>query len=93
MRSLTYFLLLTLSVTTPRLSSGRQLPATPLESRAELTREIERKLESTDPRTLAWDAYEAGAYHVTDAVPVLERIRESPPPLESWERSGSRAFN
>lgn len=62
------------------------MPASPLEAGSQLTRDIHRSLESPDPRTLAWGVYEAGAYHVTDAVPVLQRILESPPALENRER-------
>jgi hypothetical protein len=44
-----------------------------------LEREVVRKLESADPATVAWGAYEAGAYHLTQTIPALQRIVEEPP--------------
>jgi hypothetical protein len=40
---------------------------------------IARQLESSDARTVAWGAYNAGAYHRDDMIPRLQRILESPP--------------
>ena len=39
-------------------------------------REVVRKLESADPATVAWGAYEAGARHLTQTIPALQRIVE-----------------
>jgi hypothetical protein len=38
---------------------------------------IARQLESSDARTVAWGAYNAGAYHRDDMIPRLQRILES----------------
>jgi hypothetical protein len=50
------------------------------ELRAKLTQEIERKLRSPEPETVAWGAFEAGVYRVRGAVPALQRMLETPLP-------------
>ena len=40
---------------------------------------IARQLNSEDAQTIAWGAYNAGAYHSVDAIPRLQQILESPP--------------
>jgi hypothetical protein len=40
---------------------------------------IARQLDSQDTQTLAWGAYNAGAYHRVDAIPRLQQIFEFPP--------------
>lgn len=56
---------------------------------ADVAAQVTRDLASTDPRTAAWGAYAAGAYHVISATVPLQRLLESPPALEGRER---RAF-
>ena len=50
---------------------------------------IARQLNSQDAQTIAWGAYNAGAYHRVDAIPRLQQILESPPVTPS---SQERAF-
>jgi hypothetical protein len=40
---------------------------------------IARQLDSEDARTIAWGAYNAGAYHSVEAIQRLQQILESPP--------------
>jgi hypothetical protein len=46
---------------------------------------IARQLDSTDARTVAWGAYNAGAYHREDMIPRLQRILQLPPPAAPQE--------
>jgi hypothetical protein len=46
---------------------------------------IARQLESTDTRTVAWGAYNAGAYHRDDLIPHLQRILDAPPATGPYE--------
>lgn len=43
--------------------------------------DIARQLDARDPRTTAWGAYNAGAYHREDMIPRLQRILETPPSI------------
>ena len=40
---------------------------------------IARQINSQDPRTIAWGAYNAAAYHRVEAIPRLQALLESPP--------------
>jgi ubiquinone/menaquinone biosynthesis C-methylase UbiE len=64
----------------------QQPPATPLTSPGEIARQVERQLGSTDAREAAWGAYNAGAYQLTSAIPVLQRILAAPPASTDRER-------
>lgn len=50
---------------------------------------IGRQLDSRDTRTVAWAAYNAGAYHRVEAIPRLQQLLESPPATGPFEE---RAF-
>ena len=54
---------------------------------AERAREVMGKLHSAEPQTRAWGAYEAGAFHVRDAVPDLQAILDAGVPA-SGDREG-----
>jgi hypothetical protein len=46
---------------------------------------VTRKLQSADRETVAWGAFEAGAFHVTEAVPALQSILDAPlPRQDDW---------
>lgn len=53
---------------------------------ADLARRIARKLQSTNPATVAWGAYEAGAYHLSETIPALQWILELPPSADDRQR-------
>lgn len=46
---------------------------------------IELQLKSTDPRTVAWGAYNASAYHRVDLIPRLQHLLDSAPPTGPLE--------
>ena len=50
---------------------------------------ISQQLDATDPRTVAWGAYNAAAYRRVDLIPRLQAILESPPAAASLDE---RAF-
>lgn len=60
-------------------------PAPPT-SQAEIARQVQRLLASTDAREVAWGAYDAGAYQLTEAVPALQRILDAPPATADRDR-------
>jgi hypothetical protein len=68
------------------VQAGPQFTPAQPGSFGELARQVERQLDSTDAQTVAWGAYNAGAYRVTGAIPVLQQILESPPQVSVRER-------
>lgn len=49
-------------------------------AQAPLADTIAQQLASADARTIAWGAFNAGAYRRVEAIPRLEQLLESPPP-------------
>jgi hypothetical protein len=79
MRWITIFLLLTTA------AEAQGPPPTP--AHTEKRRDVSAKLQSTDPVTRAWGAYEAGAFHVRDSIPALEGILSGALPAQT-DREG-----
>ena len=50
-------------------------------AQAPLADTIAQQLSSADARTIAWGAFSAGAYQRVEAIPRLEQLLESPPPI------------
>jgi hypothetical protein len=88
MKSLGRFVVLTPCLVSEQSSSAApQLAAAGALPLDELTRQTARDLASNDPATLAWAACRAGDYQVPGAVPLLQRLLESPPAMTARERS------
>jgi hypothetical protein len=68
---------LCLAVASPAV--GQELAASSQMSSAQITRLVETELVSPDAREVAWGAFNAGAYQVKSAVPLLQRVLETPP--------------
>jgi hypothetical protein len=87
MTSLPCYTMVTLCLTLAQSASpGPQFSATQPESLDQLARQVERQLDSTDARSVAWGAYSAGVYQLTSTVRVLQRILGSPPATTALER-------
>jgi hypothetical protein len=48
--------------------------------------DIAKQLDSTNPTTIAWGAYNAAAYHRDDMIPRLQQLLETPPATDRMEQ-------